>query len=388
MSFKVKKEKKQKICETNKTIEQIHDEKLEYFDRLQNSLNRRKEVDVNQVKPKLKFCKNCLDVVYRKECLTCFEKKTTTEISKKEFQQKIKDIQDRKEEIDYYLDIHPILLKYYEDKTEPKTTSKTIGQSGVVKKISYDDTQEIVKDYYKVNKIRYIEKRKEKPMDFCRDCDLEMLETSEKFFVCPGCGATINEKIIDGVSYKDYENYGFISEKFNYKRINYFNEWLSHIQANDQIEIEEETINMIKTELQKERILDSSKVSYQKIKKILKLLKQPKLYENIPEIIARIYNVQPLVIPIEVTEKLKQMFMAIQVPFDTHRENRKNFFSYPYIIYKFCELLGLNDYLQYFNLLKSREKLMKQDILWKKIVDDLRQNDSTSGIEWVYIASV
>ena len=59
--------------------------------------------------------------------------------------------------------------------------------------------------------------------------------------------------------------------------------------------------------------------------------------------------------------------------------NRKNFLSYSYVLYKFCELLGEDEYLQYFPLLKSKEKLYQQDVIWKKICSDL---------QWEYIPTI
>ena len=57
------------------------------------------------------------------------------------------------------------------------------------------------------------------------------------------------------------------------------------------------------------------------------------------------------------------MFKEIQVPFMKHcPENRKNFLSYSYVLHKFCELLELDYLLEYFPLLKSREKLQQQDL--------------------------
>ena len=62
------------------------------------------------------------------------------------------------------------------------------------------------------------------------------------------------------------------------------------------------------------------------------------------------------------------MFMEIQEPFDrVCPKNRKNFFSYNYILYKFCELLGEKEHMSLFTLLKSREKLYQQDCIWKEI---------------------
>jgi hypothetical protein len=54
-------------------------------------------------------------------------------------------------------------------------------------------------------------------------------------------------------------------------------------------------------------------------------------------------------------------------------------------LYKFCEMLGLTSYLQYFTLLKSREKLLKTDVLWRSIVDEIYK--STGDSTWTFIPS-
>ena len=74
------------------------------------------------------------------------------------------------------------------------------------------------------------------------------------------------------------------------------------------------------------------------------------------------------------------MFKDIQIPFETHRPPKRiNFLSYSYVLHKFCELQMLDQYLKYFPLLKSREKLRIQDKIWKKICKDLR---------WKYYPSI
>ena len=53
------------------------------------------------------------------------------------------------------------------------------------------------------------------------------------------------------------------------------------------------------------------------------------------------------------------MFNQIQEPFEKHcPKTRKNFLSYSYTLYKFFQLLNKQEYLIYFPLLKSREKLL------------------------------
>lgn len=79
-------------------------------------------------------------------------------------------------------------------------------------------------------------------------------------------------------------------------------------------------------------------------------------------------------------DKLRMMFRDIQEPFNNNcPESRKNFLSYSYVLYKFCELLGEDDYLPCFPLLKSKEKLYQQDVIWKQICADL---------QWEYISTI
>lgn len=85
-------------------------------------------------------------------------------------------------------------------------------------------------------------------------------------------------------------------------------------------------------------------------------------------------------LPAALEDRLKAMFAEIQEPFERNcPPKRKNFLSYAYTLYKFCELLGEDEYLQHFPLLKSNVKLYAQDQIWKKICRDLM---------WEFIPSV
>ncbi len=82
----------------------------------------------------------------------------------------------------------------------------------------------------------------------------------------------------------------------------------------------------------------------------------------------------------EIEEKLRFMFKEIQPSFQRHCPvGRSNFLSYAYVLYKFCELLELDEYLACFPLLKNRDKLYNQDRIWKLICQDM---------QWEFIRSV
>lgn len=159
---------------------------------------------------------------------------------------------------------------------------------------------------------------------------------------------------------------------FSYKRINHYQEWLNQIQGKETTDIPEDIFDKILLELKIQRITDKKDITRQKIKDILKKLKINKYYEHIPYIMNRITGIPNPNLTPELEEKLRNMFKEIQVPFLKHSPlNRKNFLSYSYVIHKFIQILGKTEYLKYFPLLKSREKLHQQEEIWKKICKDL-----------------
>jgi len=159
---------------------------------------------------------------------------------------------------------------------------------------------------------------------------------------------------------------------FCYKRINHFREWCNQVQGKESTDIPDEIFEKILTEIKKEKITDLKKITYLKMRDILKRLRINKYYEHINYIINRINGIPTPQFSPELEDKLCNMFRSIQAPFLKHcPKDRKNFLSYSYVLYKFFQILGLNEYLKYFPLLKSREKLYVQDQIWKKICVDL-----------------
>lgn len=216
------------------------------------------------------------------------------------------------------------------------------------------------------------------PYGECNECCSEMVFSSnEALFTCPQCG--FQEFVLvdsDKPSYKDPPRE---VSYYAYKRINHFNEWLAQIQAKESTDIPQEVFDAILSELKKERIIELGNIKTAKIREILKKLKFNKYYEHAPHIMNRINGKNAPVITRETEEKLRHMFIEIQPSFQKHcPAGRSNFLSYSYVLYKFCELLELDEYLPNFPILKNRDKLFCQDKIWQKICQDL---------SWQYIRS-
>jgi len=108
------------------------------------------------------------------------------------------------------------------------------------------------------------------------------------------------------------------------------------------------------------------------MKRILKKLDLQQYYEHSTYIISKLSKVPPPTINRETEEKIRLMFRQIQLPFEKYcPKNRTNFLSYSYVLHKIFELLELDDFVKYFPLLKSRDKLKQQDEIWEKICVEL-----------------
>lgn len=333
MSFNIKKQKiAKKIVKTvNKTIEAIHDERMKVF-----SSNR------TQIE-KIKKSKGDKSKMYV--------------------------LQDM--ETSYFLQISEILHEYCD-----------------LKENDIERKAELTKLYYSRLDLKYhtCDNSEHTPENysFCPQCKTEKLITHERYLTCTTCGSVDSEKILDGLNYQDECSIKQVFV-FDYKRINYFTEWLTQIQANETTDIPNELLEDVKLELRKRNIIDTSKLNITTVKKILKEINSTKYYEHIPLIISKLSNSKPLYIPEDLCSEFKKMFLMLQQPFEKFKGTRKSFLSYPYVLYKFCEMLGLTSYLQYFTLLKSREKLLKTDVLWRSIVDEIYK--STGDSTWTFIPS-
>ena len=157
---------------------------------------------------------------------------------------------------------------------------------------------------------------------------------------------------------------------YAYKRINHFREILAQIQAKETTMIDDEVMDNIKKQIKKERItLD--KLTNKKTKDILKNLGYNKYYEHIPFIKNKL-GIKPPTMSVDLENKLCNLFLEIQKPYAKFCPNdRVNFLNYYYTIYKLCELLGEDDYLPHFSMLKDSVKRMEQDEIWKKICGEL-----------------
>jgi hypothetical protein len=286
---------------------------------------------------------------------------------------------DPSESIEYYLNTGDLLNEYYSKKDETVENKEITVIDFMNKNKTKKKEEKLVNNYMRMIDDNFIKEHFIQDLHNCPLCLGKLImKNVDSLLICEKCGYT--DSIIinsEKVSYKDPPRE---SSYFAYKRINHFNEWLAQFQAKETTDIPEDVYKGIIKELKKNKFLDIEDISYKNMREILKRLKYNKYYEHIPHIINILNGKKAPILTRQYEEQLRIMFKEIQTPFMKHcPENRKNFLSYSYVLHKFCELLELDHLLVYFPLLKSREKLQQQDIIWQKICKTLL---------WEYIPSI
>ena len=211
---------------------------------------------------------------------------------------------------------------------------------------------------------------------WCNSCDIEkLLIQSEGYYVCSNCGETENTIIDTEVPNKDINN---DKQKYPYKKLNHLKEKLKKFKAKETIDIPEKIFDAIETELKKKRIKPHDAKPHT-IRKILRKYKFTDYYEHLQQIYCKITGNQPIVISKEIEEEIYSMFNKMQDSYVKHMPaNRSNFLNYSYVLNKIFKILNMEQHSKYFSLLKSKDKLREQDMIWNKICKDMK---------WKYFAS-
>ena len=295
----------------------------------------------------------------------------------------IKEMKTKKKE--YFLDNSKFIFEYFENK-------KNISDGAIIP--SNTNKAKLVNSFFKIkqenesNKVtqnennivqKYLTNIDDSFLDvnsyvcqtdicaFCHKGELIPLE-DEGVLVCNSCSRSIpylieNEK----PSYKEPPKEVCF---YAYKRINHFKEILAQFQGKETTQIPLDVIENIKLQIKKERI-EISQITNTKTKEILKKLGYNKYYEHIPFIKDKL-GIKPPIMSPELEETLCNLFVELQAPYSKFcPDDRVNFLNYYYTAYKLCELLGEEKYLLFFPMLKDKEKRIEQDVIWKKICEEL-----------------
>jgi hypothetical protein len=403
-----KKNKRQyKYEKTKNTLDVCHEKQLDKFNKEYNNLNKfTKELKLIKKRIKIKNNNNSNnDTDNGNDNVNDTDNGNVNNLynlkkKEKELIYQINLINSKRDEIDYLTNTSEILFNYYDSvennefensnmknildffKTEQTHEYEDENYNKNDKNDNDDNNNrsKLLETYLSYTDKNYINNNLICNSNICYYCKSKKINNlpHDGLLYCNDCSTV--EYIITDNEKPGYKEPPKEISYFSYNRINHFNEWLAQSQGKETTDIPEEIFDKIYIELKKNKIDNMAVLDYEKIKSILKKTKVNKYYEHIPYILNRITGkLSPQLSP-ELEEKLRNMFRDIQGPFIKYSPpNRKNFLSYSYVIHKFLEILGEDKYIKYFPLLKSREKLHQQEIIFEKICTDLN---------WQFIKSI
>ena len=296
------------------------------------------------------------------------------------YKERVEACKNQEELVEYLLACAPIIKEYSETGPEETVSQRALGFDLQVKKgvRRQDIYKKYLADVENNHEIKGVSQGHHvTPCRICKRMYTKVFDEVASEEICSECGAT-DFILGEEMGFKDEQE----MEKhvvYSYKRENHFNEWISQFQAKESTSVPDDVLNQLRAEFRKQKIKDLSEITHEKVKALLKKLDKSKYYEHVPYIATILSGITPPTMPQALEDKLRLMFHKIQAPFEKVKPpNRKNFLSYSFTLYKLCELLGEDEYLPCFPLLKSREKLYIQDQIWKKICDEL---------QWQFIAT-
>lgn len=212
-------------------------------------------------------------------------------------------------------------------------------------------------------------------------------------FVCPSCGVADGKLFVDDktkeitccacgvVSFSEEKHTRSFAEIQSstmrdpapYKRISHFKEFLTRLEGQERTEIPQQVVHRVLEECQKRKINPLQKpelITYMWVRKVLQESGYSHFFENIVKIIAIVTKRSPLTFTTEQREELLRRFHAVQEPYEKHKGKRKNFLSYSFCVFKFCEQIGAAEFLEFLPLLRP-QNLLAADRIWAYICADL-----------------
>jgi len=247
--------------------------------------------------------------------------------------------------------------------------------------------QELVNDF-RITFFPEMESRKKKKRTtqlHCETCNLELV-SSGSIYVCQGCGFVVNDYLGEGhLTYNQQQSSVTRKVPYCYKRLSHFQQLLSLIQGIEKKDIPDELIAMLKREFLRLRQFDPDNpfhfVRPIDVRRILREKGEEAYYDHCVLITRKINpSFRAIRLSKEVMHQLIQMFKQLEDVFHLVKTpKRKNFFSYPYVLRKFFELLDMDDEMQQMYLLKDSGLVINQDRMWKR---------ACSILKWQFIKTV
>lgn len=216
------------------------------------------------------------------------------------------------------------------------------------------------------------------PFDMCPSCRVAMKYNAAMHqLVCavPGCGQWKRFADMTASALPYGEEVEFC--KYTYRPVTHLDETMKHIEGAEAFVVPPEDLERVMVVLRSRRVAPED-VTLPMIRDICDKLKDIKV-ENAVQYYSRLSGRAPRRMTAYMKEQMRIMFHTQEVPFRKYRADRINNLSFPYTLYKYCELLGYWEMLESLPLLRGPMNLSHHDAILKKVCED---------VDWEFIPTV
>ena len=195
---------------------------------------------------------------------------------------------------------------------------------------------------------------------------LDAQTPQENIKICPMCSHKMKRFICPNCEYMDdtFSDCPLFDEKpyrtSMYKRKIHFNELLNTITANEQFTPTPQLLKAIKRHVKKD-------ITPANISIALYRLGLNKFYKHQYTIYRALTNKTIISIPTRIMEKMKDMFMTVEIEYRRHNI-KKPFFNYMFLIHKFNDILQSN--IQNLPPIRGKQKKINDENLLNEIIPD------------------
>ena len=208
--------------------------------------------------------------------------------------------------------------------------------------------------------------------DACPRCSTAfVVRPAQAIMRCPQCGYAVTylDSTSNATSFDEVLQYS----PYSYKRINHFCTHLSLAQGKETYRVPQADMDVILHYLVEQRgVVDKKDITIRLLHEVLRTLRLRKVYDHVVQVHMRLTGTMPTRITKHQEQVVRNLFLQLQPAFEKHVSGKRtNFLSYTYVLYRCLERLGHAHVLGNLVLLKGREKLEANDVLFRTMAREL-----------------
>jgi stress-induced morphogen len=202
----------------------------------------------------------------------------------------------------------------------------------------------------------------------CAECDVYMQYEDDHLLICPMCGFTYKQ--LATVSNYTENNRINVTQRYVYEKRAHFVDSVKKFQGKQNTTIHDNVYKALRKKIENHG-LELSQVTKEHIYEFLSLTSNAGHYEDITLIYYAITGVPPPNIS-HLEEELYSLFEQIEAIYNRIKPpDRRNFLNGQYVLFKLLEKLNYKCRQEDFYILKTRDKMLEHDQVWKRICDEL-----------------